>query len=313
MDSTGRVITIAGEGKFCHPLGVAVDAFGNIFVCDAVGSKIKKVSQQGIVSTFAGKDAGYADGVGDQAKFAFPSGIVLDGKGNLFVAEWNNHRIRKVSQQGVVSTVAGSTPGFEDGIGTAAKFHNPCGIALDSNNNLFIVEYHNCGIRKITPQGVVSTFAGNGLYGYADGDRVSAQFYYPTGITVDHQDNLYVADTANQKIRKITPSGMVSTIAGSSRGYKDGVGVQAQFNNPSAMVVDGAGNLLVCDSFNHKIRMVTSQGEVSTIAGGSSGNVDGKCSETLFDHPHGITLDLEGNIIVSDFHNNNLRKIIVYA
>jgi len=214
----------------------------------------------------------------------------------------NNHKIRKITKQGFVSTIAGSTFGFLDGIGTNAKFSSPVGIALDSNKNIFVTDFGNHKIRKITPQG-------NRTAGYMDGDANSSQFYNPWGITFAKDGNLYVADANNHRVRKLTPQGNSSTIAGSSAGYGDGIGSHAKFNCPIAITIDDVGNLLVADYNNHRIRKVTPQGAVSTIAGSSAGNQDGECSKALFNYPVGITLDWEGNIIVADHNNHTIRKI----
>jgi len=160
-------------------------------------------------------------------------------------------------------------------MGTNANFYGPCQIELDSNNNILIADQYNNRIRKITPQGVVSTIAGSGVDGFKNGDASSAQFSQPRGIGLDQQGNLYVADTFNQQIRKITCSGVVSTLAGCAIGYKDGIGSEAQFNNPQGITIDEEGNLLVADRDNHRIRKVTPQGVVSTVAGINRGHVDG--------------------------------------
>jgi len=208
-----------------------------------------------------------------------------------------------------VSTIAGSTTGFLDGIGTNAKFCYPAGIALDSNKNIFVTDCNNHKIRKITAEGIVSSFAGNGTAGYMDGDANSSQFDSPWGITFAKDGNLYVADRNNHRVRKLTPQGNSSTIAGSSAWYADGIGSHAKFNCPAGITIDDDGNLLVADYYNHRIRKVTPQGAVSTIAGSSPGNQDGECTKALFNHPRGITLDWEGNIIVADWDNHTIRKM----
>jgi len=154
----------------------------------------------------------------------------------------------------------------------------------------------------------VSSFAGNGSGGCTDGAGTLANFNCPQGIVIDKEGNLFVTDGGNHRIRKITPQGNVSTLAGSSQGCSDGLHSQAQFNWPTGIAIDAVGNLLVTDS-NHKIRKVSPQGMVSTLAGNSAGNVDGECSKALFNHPRGITLNSKGNIIVGDYNNHSVRKI----
>jgi len=270
----------------------------------------------GIVTTIAGNgDYGSTDGVGSLATFGAPTGIALDEEGNLFVTDHDHDffaggdRIRKITKQGVVSTVAGSSRGFADGVGTNAKFNYPAGIILDTNKNMFVAERGNYRVRKITPQGVVSTVAGKYSAGCVDGARNSAQLGNCEGIAIDKEGHLYVADEGNHKIRKITAQGNVSTIAGSSGGYADGVGTNALFNRPTAITMDNAGNLLVVDSGNYRIRQVTPQGVVTTIVGSCKGNVDGEWSKAQFSNPRGIALDSEGNIIVADCDNHSIRKI----
>ena len=246
--------------------------------------------------------SGYTDGTGTSAQFYYPTGVAVDGAGNVYVADRSNHRIRKITTSGVVSTLAGSTSGYTDGTGTSAKFDYPTGVAVDGAGNVYVADYNNHRIRKITASGVVSTLAGSGTSGYTDGTGTSAKFNYPTGVAVDGAGNVYVADQYNHRIRKITfcsettetitanvcdtytsPSGRhtwfgtgiykdtipnaagcdsiltinltviatpivtVSTLAGSTQGYTDGTGTSAQFNYPTGVAVDGAGNVYVAD------------------------------------------------------------------
>ena len=159
---------------------------------------------------------------------------------------YNNHSIRKITTSGVVSTLAGSTYGYTDGTGTSAQFNSPIGVAVDGAGNVYVADENNHRIRKITTSGVVSTLAGS-TSGYTDGTGTSAQFNYPNGVAVDGAGNVYVADLVNHRIRKITASGVVSTLAGSASGYTDGTGTSAQFSYPTGVAVDGAGNVYVAD------------------------------------------------------------------
>ena len=213
-----------------------------------------------MVSTFAGSIFGDVDGMGTAAQLTYPRALTSDQLGNLYVTESASgvHKIRKITPNGMVSTLAGSTEGDADGVGSVAHFEDPRGITVDNQGNLYVADNGNDRIRKITPSGMVSTFAGSS-YGDTDGMGTAAQFNQPTGITIDNYGNLYVADNNNEKIRKIVPSGMVITIAGSTRGYTDGTGVNAQFYKPYSIIVDSQANLFVSDSENHKIRKITQE------------------------------------------------------
>ena len=323
--SSGVVSTLAGSGasgytdgtgtsaQFKYPFGVAVDGAGNVYVADQSNHRIRKITTSGVVSTLAGSTSGYTDGTGTSAQFKYPTGVAVDGAGNVYVADLSNHRIRKITTSGVVSTLAGSSQGYTDGTGTSAKFDYPYGVAVDGAGNVYVADESNHRIRKITTSGVVSTLAGS-TYGYTDGTGASAQFKYPYGVAVDGAGNVYVADRYNQLIRKITTSGVVSTLAGSTYGYTDGTGTSAKFYNPTGVAVDGAGNVYVADYANHSIRKITTSGVVSTLAGsGTYGYTDGTGTSAKFDSPTGVAVDGAGNVYVADESNHSIRKITFCA
>ena len=265
------------------------------------------------VSTLAGSGVGgYVDGNATAAQFNRPTGVAVDFAGNVFVADFNNHRIRKISPTGSVSTLAGSgVPGFADGIGSAAQFHFPTDVAVDSTGNVYVGDSENHRIRKITPAGAVSTLAGNGLFGFADGDGSNARFYSPYGVAVDSSSNVYVADHKNHRIRKITPGGVVSTMAGSGgAGFVDGPAATAQFLFPFGVTVDLSDNVYVGDQFNHSIRKITPAGVVSTLAGsGVAGFAEGSGISAQFNGPRAVTVDSSGNVYVADLVNHRIRSI----
>jgi uncharacterized repeat protein (TIGR02543 family) len=263
------------------------------------------------VGTLAGSgSSGYAEGTGTAAQFHWLEGVAVDSEGNVYVADDGNNRIRKITPDGVVTTLAGSgTSGYADGVGTAAHFRSPNGVAVDGEGNVYVADSSNYRIRKITPGGAVTTLAGSGDYGYADGTGTAAHFRYPKGVTVDSAGNVYVADTGNHRIRKITPGGVVTTLAGSTRGSADGIGTAAQFNNPEGVAVDSEGNVYVADDGNNCIRKITPGGVVTTLAGSTQGSADGIGTAAQFNSPWGVAVDSEGYVYVADYANHRIRKI----
>lgn len=255
--------------------------------------------------------AGAADGALATAQFSQPKGIVLDAAGAMYVADWGNERIRKVSTTGQVSTLAGSTKGFTDGVGGAAKFNEPSDVAVDPQGNVYVADINNNAVRKITPNGTVTTFAGAAAQGYVEGAGTVARFNNPRGVATDAQGNVYVADMTNNCIRKITPAGVVSTFAGSrTAGSADGTGSAARFNAPRDLTVDGQGNIYVVDSDNNGIRKITPAGVVSTIAGGGgAGYSDGSGATAKFNEPKGIVAAADGTLYIADTENNRIRRI----
>ncbi len=300
------------SASFNLPNAVSVDASGNVYVADKNNNKIRKISPTGEVTTLAGSGvAGSADGIGSSASFYNPNGVAVDASGNVYVADKNNHKIRKISPMGMVSTLAGSGEyGSTDGSGSSASFSFPDDVAVDTSGNVYVVDMNN-KIRKISPIGTVSTLAGSGKQGSADGIGSSATFNFPEGVAVDASGNVYVADKNNHKIRKISPTGMVSTLAGSgAQGSADGSGSSASFNKPNGVAVDTSGNVYVADTDNNKIRKISPSGMVSTLAGsGKTGSVDGSGSSASFSMPSGVEVDASGNVYVADTYSNKIRKI----
>lgn len=313
------------NARFHSPIGATVDGAGNIYVADANNNEIRKISPGGVVSTFAGVSTGSADGPGTNALFWSTAAVALDGQGNVYVADYYNCTIRKIATNGVVSTIAGLAGifGSADGTNSTARFYYPSDIALDSGGSLYVADAYNSTIRKITPVGtnwVTSTIAGQAeVYGEADGVGSNAFFYVPAGIAVDANTNIFVSDNYGMVIRKVTPVGtdwMVTTIAGLpfTEGSSNGVGTNAMFYFPRGLAVDNASNVYVADSENNGIRKLSPIGTnwlVSTLAGVASirANDDGTGTNAHFFFPDDVTFDTTGHLYVMDTYNQTIRKM----
>ena len=318
--STGNYNYADGTGSgaaFRNPEGLGIDPSGNLYIADTNNNLIRKVTPAGVVTTLAGAAGvtGSADGTGSAATFNNPRGVVVDSAGNVFVADYGNNTIRKITSAGVVTTVAGTpgTAGNVDATGAAARFTGPWGIALDSAGNFYIGDSSNQTIRKMTPAGVVTTLAGTpGVLGSSDGAATVARFYSPQGVAVDSAGNIYVADSANSTVRKVTPAGAVTTVAGLAgvQGYTDGTGSSARFDRPGAVAIDGGGNLYVADCGGYTIRMVSPSGVVATLAGAAGiwGASDGTGASARFSYFLGITVDPAGDVFVADSNNDTIRE-----
>jgi sugar lactone lactonase YvrE len=301
---------------FNEPQGVAVDGSTNVYVTDTANGTIRKITPGGTVTTLAGYagNLGSSDGTGTNAQFYQPEGITLDSATNLYVADYFNQTIRKITPAGVVVTLAGSPglAGSVDGVTNSARFWGPLGMVTDASTNLYVADHFNGTLREITLAGVVTTLAGSPSAASVDGPAASARFNLPVGAAVDSSGNVYVADSVNSTIRKIT-GGQVVTFAGSpgNFGSLDASGTNALLNGPQSVAVDTTGNIYVADTLNDSIRKISSQGAVTTFAGfpGSPGNVDGQGTNAQFFHPQGIAVDLSNNIYVADTGNNTIRKI----
>ncbi len=315
---SGSTDGTGAAARFNFPQGIATDSAGNVYVADTVNSTIRKITPAGVVSTLAGTAglSGSTDGTGAAASFSFPQGVATDNAGNVYVADAFNSTIRKITPPGVVTTLAGMAGvfGSADGTGAAARFNSPTGVATDSAGNVYVADNVNSTIRKITPAAVVTTLAGKaGVFGSPDGTGAVASFNFPRGVATDSAGNVYVADTANSTIRKITPAGVVTTLAGAAGvfGSADGTGAAARFNSPFGVATDSAGNVYVADAFNSTIRKITPAGVVTTLAGaaGVFGSADGTGAAASFNFPQGVATDSTGNVYVADTVNSTIRKI----
>ncbi len=269
VDSAGDITTVAGNGirgyngdggaavaaQLDSPAGVALDDAGNLYIADGDNNRIRKVDAAGVITTVAGNGTRGYNGDGGAATAAqldFPSGVALDGSGNLYIADYWNNRIRKVDAAGMITTVAGNgTRGYngDGGAAVAAQLNLPTVVAPDGSGNLYIADRSNNRIRKVDSAGVITTVAGNGTRGYNgdDGAAVAAQLNSPNGVAPDGAGNLYIADSGNDRIRKVDSAGVITTVAGNGTyGYNGdgGAAVAAQLSDPAGMAPDGAGNLL---------------------------------------------------------------------
>ena len=250
--------------SFNTPYGIAADAAGNVYIADSANSIIRKITPAGVVSTLAGSRGVFlsADGTGSAASFNNPVGVAVDATGNVYVADTFNNTIRRVTQAGVVTTLAGTAGvrGSADGTGAAASFNNPVGIPVDGTGDLYVADELNQTIRKVTAAGVVTTVAGSaGLIGATNGTGPAARFSDPVEVTIDGSGNLYVSDQSNDTIRKITAAGVVTTLAGTAglTGTADGTGATARFDHPVGIAIHGFGPLYVSDNRNNTIRKIT--------------------------------------------------------
>lgn len=348
ITSEGMVSTVAGaagsagasdgrgpRARFFRPSGIAVDAAGNLFVADTRNYTIRRVSAAGVVSTLAGRAQhdGSRDGSATQARFGFPQGIAVDTLGNVYVADTFSHAIRKIIR-GSVTTLAGqSSPpamGSADGPGASARFAYPSSLAIDGGGNLYVADSHSLTVRKITPDGTVTTLAGLADHpGTQDGPGATARFAALGAVAVDRRGNLYLTDFVytpvpatgkyvkpgpGATVRRVDAAGVVSTLAGHASnpsGSPDGIGAAARFESPSGIVADPAGTLYVTDTTANTVRRITAAGEVTTLAGksGVSGHQDGPGAEALFNNPGGIARDRSGTLYVADSASSVIRKI----
>ena len=293
-----------------------MDANGNLYIADQNNNMVRKMTPAGDVSAFAGCPcaAGFANGTGSAARFNQPAGITVGSDGMIYVADTFGHCIRKITPNAEVSLLAGSPGlfGSADGTGTAARFNYPESVAVDGSGNVFVADYSNATIRKVAPDGVVTTFAGSaGQQGGNDGTGSAARFGGPHGLAFDSAGNLFVTDF-NNTIRRITPGAVVTTVAGVAgmSGSADGTGTAARFFGPASVAIDSNDNLYITEFYNYTIRKMTPARVVTTLAGvpnGSPGSNNGIGSAARFNFPYGIAMTKGGTLYVVDSHNNTIR------
>jgi uncharacterized protein YjdB len=338
VKSNGQIIsTIAGTGTagtsldgiaataaaINGPNAVCFDDAGNLYFCDANNNRVRKVNTSGIVTTIAGTGVlgFFGDGfAATTAQFSNPSAVVVDHAGNIYIGDQHNNRVRKINTSGIINTIAGSGTGGYDGDGTAAtarELNYPYGLALDSHGNLYIGDQHNHRVRMVNTAGIISTVAGTGTPGYSrDGfPATSAELYYPTSISIDQFDNLFICDNNNFRIRKVNTSGIISTVAGNGIGAlgTDGIAATASsLNYPSGVRVDELGDIFIADAGNNKIRKVNAAGIIFTAAGTGSagyGGDGGPATSAIINEPLDVTIDAFGDIVFADYNNNRVRSI----
>lgn len=310
------VSTLAGSGilgSLLNPRGVAVDAQGRVAIANTRKHSVGLMSGAGVEITVAGNGlAGWAEGTGSAAQFFNPNAVAFEASGSLLVADTDNYQVRRVFADGQVTAFAGDgRRGDTDGAAAAARFDYLAGLAIDGAGSVYVSEQNGHIIRKVSAAGVVSTFAGSGAAGGADGTGTAATFNRPTGLATDAAGNVYVADTESHKIRRISPAGEVVTVAGTgSEGDTDGAAAQATFRLPRGVAVDSLGRVFVADTGNQRIRMIGTDAKVTTVAGSTRGFADGALSDARFDEPSGLALDTQHRVYVADSNNHRIRVVV---
>jgi hypothetical protein len=320
----GLVTTVAGarqpgvqdgpalSASFSDPFGIAVDRRGVVYVADGGESnRVRRLTPEGRVETVAGSTEGFADGNASEARFNTPSGIAIDRAGNLLIADTSNNRIRKLSNDGrKVTTIAGSgAAGFTDGSASEAEFNGPIGIAVDKHGNIFVADSYNDKIREISAGGTVTTVAGGDLPGYTDGPAASALFDTPCGVAVDEAGNIFVVDTGNRAIRRITPHGEVSTVAGGLYQQGDGAtDAEVHYARPVGIAITHDGFLYVSDE-RGRVSVITPEGEARYYAGWEPGFADDAGCDARFNRLAGIAVDRRGTLYVADGDNYSIREL----
>lgn len=317
---------LATAAMLNYPSHIAVDAAGNLYIADTHNHRIRKVDSAGNITTIAGDGTSGFSGDGGpatSAQLSYPHGIAVDSAGNLYIADFGNNRVRKINTTGTISTFAGDGTYGDSGDGgpaTAAQFHDPFNVAVDSNDNVYIADYRNSSIRMVNSSGIISTVAGGGYGDSGDGGlAVNAKFHSPRGIAIAADGTLYIADTHNNRIRVVDGAGTVTTFAGSGTlgdsgyGGDGGLATNAQLSFPAAVALDGDGNLYIADYANSRIRMVDSAGAVSTLAGNGIfgyGGDGGSATAAQLNYPRGIAVGSNGNLYIADTHNHRIRRVL---
>jgi sugar lactone lactonase YvrE len=340
LPPNGNITTVAGIGTtsfsgdggaatnagLYYPYGIAVENGGNLIIADLGNNRIRKVTTNGIITTVAGNGTqGYSGdgGAATNAMLYFPSGVTIDACGNLIFADLGNNRIRKVTTNSIITTIAGGNNKVffgDGGAATNAGLFQPRGVAVDTGGDLFIADTGNERIRKVDPNGIITTVAGNGTASFSGdgGAATNATLNNPDLIEVDAGSNLFIADYYNSRVRKVDTSGIITTMAGNdtAQGYSGdgGAATNAGLVGPKGVVLDFVGNLFIADSSDNRIRRVDTSGIIATVAGngtpGYSGDGGAATSAMLY-YPVGVAVDYGGNLFIADGQNNRIRKVQV--
>ena len=336
VELDGTIATIAGDGtpdfagdggpataaELQFPVGVAFDAIGRVYIADVVNQRIRRIDMSGTISTIAGTgDSGYGGDGGDAtaAVLANPFGVAIDPLGRIAIADTSNQRVRLVDTTGKIATVAGTGGfglGMDGGAATSSELSNPFGVAVDAQGRVYIADTFHDEVRRVDLDGTITTIAGNGIAGFSGdgGPATASQLAHPGGVAVDALGRVYIADSANQRIRRVALDGTITTIAGDGSpayGGDGGPAASAQLQNPNGVAIDGQGRLVIADTYNHRIRRIELDGTIVTIIGtggyGFSGD-GGPATGAAISFAYSVAVDAQGRVLFGDTSNQRIRR-----
>lgn len=317
--SAGHADGAATAARFSDPVGLAIDATGNVLVADSGNHCIRRITPAGVVTTLAGTAgvSGSLDGAAAAARFDTPSAVAVAADGTIFISDTGNHSVRRLDRSGRVSTFAGKpgSAGATNGAAATARFNAPLGLVVSGAGIVFVADSGNHLIRRIDPSGTVTTLAGVAeSWGDEDGPAATARFNGPVGLALDPSGALLVADALNHAVRRITADGVVSTLVGNSSeaGFVDGPAREARLGTPAELALDSRGNLYVADALYHTIRRLGVDGRLATVAGlaGADGGNNGGYNSARFFNPYGMAVTSRGTLVITDTFNATLRELV---